>query len=274
MMGSTAPADDRVLPATRSLSWAIVPFLVVAFGVLWPVPTDTGRLFAWHVVPTMTPMVLGAAYLGGAYFFVRAARSSAWHTIKAGFVPVATFATLMGIATVVHWDRFAHARVAFWLWAGLYFTTPFLIAAVYQSNRGHDRPATKDDVHMPERVAKVVGVAGVLAFVTGLFLFLAPAAAISIWPWPLTPLTARVLGAVFALGVAGVGAFVDGRWTSARIPLQVAFIMLTLIMVAGVRAHAEFDGGNPLTWVFAIGFGVVTIGIPIGYMRMERRSHG
>ena len=33
-----------------------------------------------------------------------------------------------------------------------------------------------------------------------------PSVAIAIWPWTLTQLTARVMGAMFALGVAGLGA--------------------------------------------------------------------
>ena len=57
-------ADDRVLPLTRGIAAAIVPFLVVAFAVLYPWPGDTDRLFAWHIRPTMTAMVLGSAYLG------------------------------------------------------------------------------------------------------------------------------------------------------------------------------------------------------------------
>ncbi len=100
------------------VAYAVAPFLVVGFAVVYPRPDDTGRLFAWNIAPTLTAMVLGSAYLGGAYFFLRAGRARAWHTVKGGFVPVAVFATLMGIATVVHWGRFNHQHVAFWLWAG------------------------------------------------------------------------------------------------------------------------------------------------------------
>ncbi|HEY7628066.1 MAG TPA: hypothetical protein VH761_13410, partial [Ilumatobacteraceae bacterium] len=131
-MGGAEPAtgasrvdrDDRVLPATRVLAAVIVPFLVVAFVVLYPWPGDTRRWFAWTIKPTMTPMVLGSAYIGGAYFFVRAYGARQWHTVMAGFVPVTLFASCLGIATIVHWDKFNHDHVAFWIWAGLYFTTP------------------------------------------------------------------------------------------------------------------------------------------------------
>ena len=134
--------DDRVLPVTRGLAAVIVPFLVLAFAVLYPWPTDTDRLFAWTIKPTMTPMVLGAVYLGGAYFFVRATRATQWHTIKAGFPPVATFAGLMGVATLLHWGKFNHHHVAFWIWVALYFTTPFLVLGSGWSTAGSRRHRT------------------------------------------------------------------------------------------------------------------------------------
>src|SRR3954452_692349 len=102
-------SDDRVLPVTRVVAAAIIPFLLLAFAVLYFWPSDTGRLFAWPIKPPLTAMVLASVYLGGAYFFLRAARASSWHTIKAGFPPVATFAGLLGIATLVHWDKFSHS---------------------------------------------------------------------------------------------------------------------------------------------------------------------
>jgi hypothetical protein len=252
-----------------------VPFLVVAFVVLYPWPGDTDRLFAWPIQPTMTAMVLGSAYLGGAYFFVQAARARSWHTVKAGFVPVAVFASLLGIATILHWNRFHHGDVAFWLWVLLYFTTPFLIALVWLRNRRHDAPADAGDLLLPMLAARVIAAIGMLALVTGLFLFLAPAAAMALWPWSLTPLTARVLGAVSCLGLAGIGAPFDRRWSSARLPFQVAGVMLTAILVAGVRAHNELDPGNVLTWLLAAGFVGVTVVLAALYWRMEarRRRH-
>jgi hypothetical protein len=75
------PRDDAVLPATHALSAFIVPFLDVAFVVLYGFPGDTDRLFAWKIAPPMTPMTLGAVYLGGAYFFVRAYRATDWQTV-------------------------------------------------------------------------------------------------------------------------------------------------------------------------------------------------
>src|SRR4029077_10422999 len=95
-----------------------------------------------------------------------------------------------------------------------------------------------------------------------------PDEAIDVWPWPLTRLTARMLGAIFALGLAGLGAWRERRWSPARILLQVAGVMVLLILVAGIRARHEFDASNVLTWLFAAGFCVTAAGGFILYFRV------
>jgi hypothetical protein len=114
-------------------------------------------------------------------------------------------------------------------------------------------------------------VLGIAAATSSVFLFVFPKTAIHIWPWHLTELTARVMGAIFVLGVAGVGAFTDKRWTAARILLQVEGFMLALILVAAIRAHRDFDTSRPLTWVFAAGFIGLALATAVLYARMERQ---
>jgi hypothetical protein len=264
--------DDRVLRTTRGVAAAIIPFLVLAFVVLDGWPRDTARLFAWPIKPPLTPMVLGSVYLGGAYFFARAVPATRWHRIKGGFPPVATFATLMGIATILHWSKFTHSHVAFWLWAGLYFTTPFLVAGVWIVNRRFEDRTAEDDVLVPETMARVIGAIGVLAAVMSAFLFLFPGRAIELWPWTLTPLTARVMGAIFALGLAAIGAFTERRWSAYRLLVQVEMIMLALILVSGIRGAADWDTSNVLTWLFAGGFVGVLVASVVLYVRMEARA--
>jgi len=264
--------DDRVLARTRWVSLVIIPFLAVAFVVLVPWPSDTARLFAWDIKPTLTSMVLGSVYLGGAYFFFRVFRAKEWHTVKGGFVPVGTFAALMGVATIAHWDKFLHTHVAFWLWAGLYFTTPFLVFWVFLANRKHDAPAASADLLLSVGVSRIIAVVGGLSLVTGAFLFLLPNQAVTIWPWTLTPLTSRVLGAIFCLGIAGLGALFDRRWSSARVLLQVAALMLALIVAAGARTTGEFDSANVMTWLIAGGFVAVLAAIIVLSVRMRART--
>jgi hypothetical protein len=268
---ASATRDDRVLSYTRVLSLVILPFLVVAFVLLYFFPGNTKQLFAWTIKPTMTPMVLASAYAGGAYFFLRVPRERRWNVVKTGFLSVALFASLLGIATVVHWDRFNHGHVAFWLWAGLYFIAPFLVFGAWLANRRYAAPAGADEPCLGPVARGFVGLIGLLALVQGIVMFLAPAQLIAIWPWMLTPLTCRVVGAIFCLGSAGIGVLLDPRWTTVRLMLQVEALMVALMLIGAVRARGEFDTGRPLTWLMLGGFVAVLLGSAYLWYTMEIR---
>ena len=62
----TSARDDRVLPETRALGVFIVPFLLVAFPLLYLFPNDTGNWWAWEIRPSMTALIMGAGYIAGA----------------------------------------------------------------------------------------------------------------------------------------------------------------------------------------------------------------
>lgn len=271
MVARTPTRSDTVLTSTRVLAAVIVPFLVLAFCVLVPVPTDTKRLFAWQIRPTVSAMVLGSVYLGGAYFFVRVVVASRWHAVAGGFLPVTAFATLMGVTTVLHWGKFLHGNVAFWLWVALYFTTPVLVLAVFLRNQREYDPDADPFPRIGQGPAAAFVLVGAASAAMCAFLYLFPLRAASIWPWRLTPLTARMLGAIFVLGVAGIGAWWERRWSAVRILAQVAGFMLILILIAGVRAHAEFDTSNALTWLLLTGFVVTVAALAILYLHMESR---
>lgn len=257
---STVTRDDRVLTYTRGVSLFVAPFLLVAFVILYLFPGETQRLFAWTIRPTMTSRTLASAYLGGFYFFLRVLREQRWAAMKTGFLSVALFASLLGVATVIHWDRFNHGHVAFWLWAGLYFAAPLLVVGAWLANRRYAAPAGVGEQRVGGTARWVAGLVGLVALGTGLAMFLAPMRMIGVWPWLLTPLTCRVVGAIFCLGSAGLGVLVDPRWVAVKLMLEVEVLMVALILVAAVRARDEFFTDRPLTGLLIGGFLAILAG--------------
>ena len=255
--------ENRILPETRWLAALVIPFLVAALGILFLFPNETGRLFAWNIQPTMSAMMLGAAYAGGIHFFASVLRSREWHRVKVGFLPVTAFASLLGIATLLHWDRFNHGHISFIAWAGLYFTAPFLVLGVWLRNRGQDsgQPAAQE-ILIPSAVRLMMGAFGTVTIIISLFLFLQPGVMTGLWPWALTPLMARVMGAMFSLpGVVGLGIALDRRWSAAGVILQSQSLSILLILAAALRAWDEFDQANPVSWMFVGGLGLMLAGI-------------
>jgi hypothetical protein len=103
---------------------------------------------------------------------------------------------------------------------------------------------------------------GLVVLAAGAFLFLRPDLAIQVWPWTLTPLTARVAGSLFALaGVAQISTGLDRRWSASRITLQSQMVSLAAIELATLLSWGDFHPTSPLRWVFAGGLLGLLLGI-------------
>ncbi len=245
--------DNRVMPSTRILGGIIVPILITAFVILFIFPTESGRRFAWAIQPTMSAMMLGATYLGGAYFFIRVAIGKDWVGIKLGLLPVSTFAGVLGLATLIHWDKFTHGLFAFQLWAILYLTLPFVIPIVWFLNRGQD-PGAAGELRLSPFLRLAMGILGAVLSIAALILLAAPHVMIPLWPWSLTPLTARVMAAMFSLsGFVGLGVAIDGRSAAARTVLEAQVISIVLILIGMGLALSEIAWTSPGAWGLVAG---------------------
>ncbi len=257
-----AVARDRVFVATRIVAVAIVPFLVVAAVLLFAFPTRTGELFAWAIDPPLSAYMLGSAYAGGVWFFVRVAMAREWHRVKHGFPAVVVFAGALLVATLLHLDRFS-ANLSFAVWLILYGTTPFVVAGLAWAQRRED-PGAREDGRARERGSTDAGgwripaparwvliVVGLAALGTGAVLYVAPDFAVEVWAWELTPLTAQVTGAVLSLtGVVNLGMVRDDRWSSFRILFQAQLISLVAIAASVVAAWGDLRWDRPATPFF------------------------
>jgi hypothetical protein len=251
--------DNRVLPATRVLAFVIVPILTVAWVMLWIFPNRSADFFSWPVKPSMSAMMLGATYLGGAWFFGVVVVSRAWHAVTLGFLPVSAFAGILGVATVLHWGAFTAGHPSFILWAILYFSLPFVIPVVWWRNARHDPGSgVQPGAVVGDPVRWIVGGLGSVLAVVSAVLVVAPDLLIPTWPWTLTPLTARVLGAMFALsGIVGIEIAIDRRPAAARAIVQAQAIAIAGILAALVRASGDVAWDRPTAWLFAGGMLVV-----------------
>jgi hypothetical protein len=202
-----------------------------------------------------------------------------WHPASAVVLGVAVFATLNLIITLIHWDKFNQgdapflAAGAFYLWVVLYIVFPPLVTTIWLRNNRTDArtPEPGDPIvsGSARLAARVLAIGTLLA--AGFFL-LWPDGAIDVWPWDLTPLTARILGAASAqLGVAALAVSVDERWSSWRLFAQTVFVALALLLVGAVRAWGDFDESNPLTWIWVGGIAAGALALLALYRSMEAR---
>ncbi|MET0843869.1 MAG: hypothetical protein ABWY23_08455 [Mycetocola sp.] len=267
--------DDRIRPLTMAVSVLVLPFLAAAVVLLYLFPADTERLFAWTIQPPLTAMVLASAYVGGIWFFVQVLWQRRWHRVRHGFPAVFLFSALLGLATILHWDRFHPGHISFLTWATLYFVTPVLVLVALIVNWRADvgRPDAVDTtIPWPARI--VLAVLGGVSLVAGLALFLVPTAAVGAWAWELTPLTARVVGAVLTLpGAVNLWLLLDSRWSAFRWMLQAQLISLVFLDLAVLVSGDQLLWQNPVTLPVVATLILSPIAYLLLYLVCERRIH-
>jgi hypothetical protein len=276
----SATRDDRLLPETRWAALVVFIILVPAVIVLWGTPGETADRWAWTIEPDLTPIFLGAGYGAGAYFFWRTFRAPRWHPSSAGVLGAAVFAALMLIATLIHWDRFNHgdapflAAFAFWGWTIVYIIAPLVVFALWWRNRATDpREPAPGEPLMSGAVLLAARAFAVVALVAATIFFLSPTTAIDVWPWELTPLTARVLASFTAQ--VGVGALVlsfDHRWSTWRLIVQTFFVATVLLLVGAARGWGDFDKDDFMTYMYIGGLVAADLALLILYVRAERQA--
>lgn len=203
-----SPAAPTPLLASVRLWFSIdVAVLAVAGVQCFVLANETDRWFAWTVSPPISASVLGAGYFGSIVMVVGARLARRWVDARVVLVSTFVFAALTLAVTLVHLDKFhfdkggTAARAAAIAWLVVYVVVPplalWLIALQLRAG-GSTPPRTSLSPPLVGRV--VLLVEGVAMFAVGLVLFVGAGAA-EFWPWTLTDLTARAIGAwLVALG--------------------------------------------------------------------------
>ncbi len=272
---SNSRKNDQILPITRVAAAVIVPFLLLAFVILFFFPGESARRFAWDIQPRIQAMYIGAGYLGGAYLFIRAITGRRWHRVAPGFLPVTVFTISMLLLTIIHWSKFDLGHFPFQLWLVLYVVTPMLVPWLWVHNRQAD-PGDPEpgDISVPRPVRWIMGIFGAVLLVMAIYGFISPAWLAGIWPWKLAPLAARAIsGWVALLGVGGLVIGRERRWSSWRYGLESIATWHILVLVAAVLNVSDFSGGSLANWyVVSVILVVVAMILLYAWMELGRRA--
>jgi hypothetical protein len=198
--------------------------LVLIMGLILYFLSDyTETYFAWTIAVPLTASFLGAGYLASFILEFMAARETLWSRSRIAVPAVLLFTSLTFIITLIHIDKF-HLGVSntltlilTWAWIVVYALVPFIMGFILIQqlrSKGTDSPRLAP---LPRIFKLVLGIQAAVMLVLGAVFLLFPAESLQIWPWNLTPLTARAIGAwLVGMGVAGTQSIVENDWLRLR----------------------------------------------------------
>ena len=275
----SAPSIRPLMGLMRWLLYAASVLVFLAGFQLTVLTEQTATYFAWTVSPPVTAAFLGAAYWSAVPVEVVAARQSTWAHARVAVPAIWLFTTLTLVVTLLHFDRFhfssslPSAQGAAWFWLAIYAGVPIamLVIGLLQLRIPGSNPPRGPAPPAWMRLAVLVQGGGMLAVGAGLFL--APTVVGSVWPWTLTALTARAIGAWFlGLGVAAVHGLWENDFLRIR-PLAGGYIAFSILQLGAVARYVgDVNWSSPAAWVYlAFLLTILPIGLFVwfGYRRTE-----
>jgi hypothetical protein len=274
---TTAAPHVPVLRPMRALLVVFGVLTSLAVAALFVRPETTDRYFAWTVQPPLTAAFLGAAYLAGCTLVLLSLRAVAWAHARAGVVTILVFTVLTLVATLAHLDRFhleaagPAARAAAWFWLAVYVSVPVVMVVLLAVQQRTEGAHPERALPLPRWLAVALAVEGAVMSVVGALLFVRPGT-ISAWPWPLTPLTSRAIGAwLVSFGLAAGLAVAEDDLPRLRAP-AVAYLVFGLAeCVALLRYARSLDWGSPAAWVY-LAFLLLATATAAAGVRLTSRS--
>jgi hypothetical protein len=273
-----APVHD--VPVLRP-----VRVLLVAFGVLTSLavlalyvrPETTDQFFAWTIKPPLTAAFLGAGYVAGCALVVLSLRSTAWVHARAAIVTILAFSVLTLVATLAHLDRFhfgvaaALPRSAAWFWLAVYVVVPtvLVVLLVLQLRAPGTHPPKVRP--MPRWLIAALAFEGGVMFVVGVVLFVWPGA-LGAWPWPLSALTSRMIGAwLISFGIAAGGALVESDLGRLRAPAVAYLLFAVAELLALLRYRSTLAWDTAPAWLYLAFLVLVAVTAAAG-VRLSRND--
>ncbi len=241
--------------------WFVIDSLLVGLaGVqLYVLSAQTDRFFAWTVLPPLTAAFLGGAYWASLPLLLAAARQGTWAHARLAVYGVLLFTTATLAATLLHLDRFhlaapdPVARGAAWAWLAVYVVVPpaLLVLLVRQRRVPGGDPPRRGP--LPGWVRRPLATLGAGLLVLGAALLVAPAAVAPLWPWPVTPLTGRAVGA-WLLGIGVIAAQASWENDAARVrgAMWGLVVFGALELLALARHPAAVDWGGASAWGYVL----------------------
>jgi hypothetical protein len=244
-----------LLPGTRWLLCAFSLLTALAFVVLFVLSGSTERHFAWTIQPPVTAAFLGAAYAVGCVLEILSLCAGTWAAVRIPYVTIAVFVVLTLLATLLHIDRFHFgspgvvARFAAWLWLVIYVGVPVLMVIMLVAQERRIRVDSDLTVAVPRILSAALLAQGVLLLGLGAALYLVPSLQRVLWPWPLTPLTARAVAAwLVAFGLGAVLASQTNDLGRLEISAWSYGLMAVLQLVVVIRYIDRIRWTEPSAW--------------------------
>lgn len=246
-----------MLPGMKWLLTA-AGFLVLLAGFQLFVLSDfTNLYFAWTIQPSLTAAFLGGGYFASAILEFLSSRKNHWGEGRIAVPAVFTFTTLTLLATLLHLNRFhfysrlIFAQSAAWFWLAIYAIVPPVMLVMWVRQRRATGEDPERTFKLPRFLRAVLLAQGVASIAWGMGLFVSPAMFAGYWPWALTPLTSRAVGAwMVGVGILAAHSTIENDFVRVKVGMKSFVVFGILELAALIRYPTSFAWTSISGWSY------------------------
>jgi hypothetical protein len=264
----------------RFVLWVGCVLVFFAGFQLFILSERTADYFAWTINPPLTAAFFGAFYWTALVLAFLSARKHDWASARIGVAGVFLFVTLTLITTLMHADRFhfdsdkTSAAIAAWTWLAIYIIDPLLVlgfGVLQLRTPGVDPPRSAP---LAQWFRAAMSMQGAIVLVLGIALFVVPTRADDLWPWTLSPLTARAAASwLIGMGVILLQATWENDWERVEAGLNSYIVLGVLQLIALARYSDTLDWGTAQSWGY-LAFVIAVLATSVyGSLAARRAPH-
>jgi hypothetical protein len=256
----------------------VVQFFLAATFVVWLLFFPTaGDRFAWPVVPPLTAMFIGTAFIARTYLGFQLWRQKYWHNLRWQVWGNYGFLAAIFLATLWHADKM-NWHTSFWMahiWTIAYIVEPVMLPLLEPRGAGRNAPLPPELQAGPILATTRWLMAAILLIgvTIGGLLIINPAFINTRWPWPLDPFDARVMAAfpVLAAGWAAWVYFAED-WALAKLGVIGLGLHAASLFVVWVLTLGQYDQTRHNVVTYGAVLAVATVLLIATYVRQELAS--
>ncbi|UCC52596.1 MAG: hypothetical protein JSV68_01250 [Anaerolineaceae bacterium] len=254
--------DAQIKLTTRLMRTVlyVASILVLAVSIsLYFLPGRTDTYFSWTINPPLTAAFLGAGYLASFILEFLSARERVWANARTAVPAVWVFTFLTLLVTLAHFDRFHFSApqlitvIGTWFWLLVYAGVPIVmgIAWILQARSPGTDPLRLSP--LPTLLRVILVIQGFMMLLVGVVMVISPQAIIPYWPWTLSALTCRAIGAWgVGIGIIAIQASWENEWVRLR-PMMISYMVYGVLQLLNLlRFLEEPDWTLPSAWAYAL----------------------